>query len=193
MKTLILFTLFLVSSIGIFGQVNSNYHYVNGYTRQDGTQVQGHYRTNPNATNTDNYSTKPNTNPWTGKPGTIEPDNYSYPSTYSTPTYTPSYTPTYTPSPSYSNSSYSSYNYSYSNSTKTKEIQYHNKYSFDDKLAIEQLLFKLGYNPGLVDGVITDSTIYAIQLLQSFIGVQSDGKFGDITLSKLIEISETNK
>lgn len=185
MKTLILFALFLVSSIAIFGQVNSNYHYVNGYTRSDGTKVQGYYRTNPNATNTDNYSTKPNTNPWTGKPGTIEPDNYSYPSTYSTPTYTPSYTPSPT---TYSNTYYSSYNTSYSNSTKTEEIQYHNKYSFDDKLAIEKLLFNLGFNPGLVDGVITDSTISAIQLLQFEIGVLADGKFGDITLNKIVEI-----
>ncbi|MNJ90671.1 putative peptidoglycan binding domain protein [compost metagenome] len=193
MKTLILFTLFLVNSIAIFGQVNSNYHYVNGYTRQDGTQVKGYYRTDPNTTNTDNYSTKPNVNPWTGEPGTIEPDNYTYPS-YSTPTYTPSNTPTYTPSSStYSGSSYNSYNYNSSNSMKTEEIQYHNKYSFEDKLTIEKLLFNLGYNPGSVDGIITDSTIYAIQLLQSFIGVQSDGKFGDITLNKLIEISETNQ
>jgi hypothetical protein len=37
--------------------------------------VQGHYRTNPNYTNRDNYSTFPNINPYTGKRGTVQPDN----------------------------------------------------------------------------------------------------------------------
>jgi hypothetical protein len=52
------------------GHVNSGSHYVHGYTRGDGTYVPGHYATNPNSTPNDNYSTKGNENPWTGKSGT---------------------------------------------------------------------------------------------------------------------------
>jgi hypothetical protein len=40
-----------------------------------GTYVPGHYRTAPNSTNRDNFSTKPNINPYTGEPGWIKPDN----------------------------------------------------------------------------------------------------------------------
>lgn len=43
--------------------------YVQGYTRKDGTYVEGHYRSAPNNTSADNFSTYGNTNPYTGKPG----------------------------------------------------------------------------------------------------------------------------
>lgn len=43
---------------------------VSPYAKSDGTFVQGHYRTSPNATRTDNYSTRPNINQYTGKLGT---------------------------------------------------------------------------------------------------------------------------
>lgn len=46
---------------------------VRGYTRKDGTVVQPHRRTNPNSTERDNWSSKPNTNPDTGKKGTKTP------------------------------------------------------------------------------------------------------------------------
>lgn len=46
---------------------------VNGYIRRDGTFVPYHFRTNPNATMYDNWSSKPNTNPMTGQPGTVVP------------------------------------------------------------------------------------------------------------------------
>ena len=45
-------------------------HYVNGYTRANGTYVQGHYQTDPNSTKDDNYSTRGNENPYTGEAGT---------------------------------------------------------------------------------------------------------------------------
>jgi hypothetical protein len=73
-KLAILFSLLILGIIS-FSQVNSNYHYVNGYSRSNGSYVKGHYRTNPNCTNRDNYSTYPNINPHTGKQGTIAPDN----------------------------------------------------------------------------------------------------------------------
>jgi hypothetical protein len=43
--------------------------YVKGYTRSDGTQVGGHYRSSPNSTVTDNYSYSGNRNPHTGSTG----------------------------------------------------------------------------------------------------------------------------
>ena len=44
--------------------------YVQGYTRSDGTYVAPHYRSSPNYTKRDNWSTEGNTNPYTGKAGT---------------------------------------------------------------------------------------------------------------------------
>lgn len=58
--------------------------YVNGYTRQDGTYVQPHYRSSPNSTTQDNYSTKGNVNPYTGQQGTqpAYPNQPNYGSPY---------------------------------------------------------------------------------------------------------------
>ena len=44
--------------------------WVSGYTRSDGTYVSGHYRSDPNSYKSDNWSTKGNVNPYTGKSGT---------------------------------------------------------------------------------------------------------------------------
>ncbi|MFW9874931.1 MAG: hypothetical protein ACFFG0_17630 [Candidatus Thorarchaeota archaeon] len=61
--------IFLLLSVSIsFAEVR-----VRGYHRKDGTYVKPHYRTNPNNTIRDNYSTWPNVNPHTGKQGTINP------------------------------------------------------------------------------------------------------------------------
>lgn len=38
--------------------------WVNGYQRSDGTSVQGHYRSSPNSTVTDNYSFNGNIRPY---------------------------------------------------------------------------------------------------------------------------------
>lgn len=46
---------------------------VRGYTKKSGTYVAPHQRTAPNKTKMDNYSTKGNTNPYTGKAGTKDP------------------------------------------------------------------------------------------------------------------------
>ena len=43
---------------------------VDGYFRNDGTYVQPHYRSSPNSTPLDNWSTEGNTNPYTGREGT---------------------------------------------------------------------------------------------------------------------------
>jgi hypothetical protein len=52
---------------------NPSSHYVSPYTRSDGTSVSGHYQTNPNSTQRDNYSTRGNLNPYTGEVGTRTP------------------------------------------------------------------------------------------------------------------------
>lgn len=46
--------------------------HVRGHYRSDGTYVQPHHRSNPNNTGYDNWSTKGNTNPYTGEKGTKE-------------------------------------------------------------------------------------------------------------------------
>ncbi len=46
---------------------------VNGYHKKDGTYVAPHHRSDPNNTQRDNYSSKPNVNPYNGKKGTKEP------------------------------------------------------------------------------------------------------------------------
>ena len=104
MKKAFLFIVFLFAAANSFAQSTV---YVQGYTRSNGTYVQGHYRTAPDATITNNWSTVGNVNPYTGKPGTVSysSSTSSY-STYSSPSYS-----TYS-SPSYSTSTYSSPNYS---------------------------------------------------------------------------------
>lgn len=66
----------LVVAVPAIAQVH-----VNGYTKKDGTYVAPHERTAPNNTNLDNYSTKGNVNPYTGQPGTKEPNPYGYQNT----------------------------------------------------------------------------------------------------------------
>lgn len=51
----------------------SGSHATRSYTRSNGTYVAPSHATNPNSTKADNWSTKGNTNPHTGKAGTKEP------------------------------------------------------------------------------------------------------------------------
>ncbi len=44
--------------------------YQGGYTRSNGSYVQGHYKTTPDRTNHNNFSTSGNYNPYTGSTGT---------------------------------------------------------------------------------------------------------------------------
>lgn len=48
---------------------------VKGYVKRDGTYVAPHYRTQPDNNPYNNYSTKGNINPYTGKTGTVSPYN----------------------------------------------------------------------------------------------------------------------
>jgi len=57
----------------IYNTKTSN-RYQSGYSRSNGTYVQPHNKTKANKTNLDNYSTKGNYNPYTGKNGTRAKD-----------------------------------------------------------------------------------------------------------------------
>ncbi len=63
-----IFLTVLLVSISLFSAL-ADIH-VKGYTRKDGTYVAPHVRSSPNSTNADNWSTKGNVNPYTGKAGT---------------------------------------------------------------------------------------------------------------------------
>jgi hypothetical protein len=67
MKNFLLTLLFFIST-SVFADV-----YVNGYYRSDGTYVQPHYRSDPDGNIYNNWSTKGNVNPYTGKRGTVDP------------------------------------------------------------------------------------------------------------------------
>lgn len=54
-----------IFSLSVLADVN-----VKGYQRSDGTYVQPHQRSNPNNSTNDNWSTKGNSNPYTGERGT---------------------------------------------------------------------------------------------------------------------------
>lgn len=136
-KHLILSILLFFSVLSI-AQTNSNHVYVNGYTRSNGTYVEGHYRTAPNSTVNDNFSTVGNTNPYTGQAGHVSRDggaSTSYSGSTSYPTYTttstatnPRYRTAYstnTADPSYNTTS----TVSYSNTTR-----YNSNYLTDAEL-----------------------------------------------------------
>ena len=55
----------------LFSQV-----YVKGYTKKNGTYVEPHYRSSPDKNPYNNYSFPGNTNPYTGKTSTGNPDTY---------------------------------------------------------------------------------------------------------------------
>jgi len=68
----ILLFAFSGSAIGKSANSVSGTHSVKGHVKKDGTYVQPHHATNPNNTQRDNWSSKPNVNPYSGKPGTKE-------------------------------------------------------------------------------------------------------------------------
>ena len=47
-------------------------HSVKGHVTKNGTYVAQHQHTNPNGTKVDDWSSKPNVNPYTGKAGTVD-------------------------------------------------------------------------------------------------------------------------
>lgn len=69
-KILAIILISLVLVLSIFSFVEARVIRVRGYYRPStGTYVQPHYRTSPNRTKWDNWSTRGNINPYTGKRG----------------------------------------------------------------------------------------------------------------------------
>lgn len=67
MKKMIL-VLSVLALMFVAGQVSA-VEYVKGYTKSNGTYVNGYHRSSSNNTQRDNYSTKGNVNPYTGEKG----------------------------------------------------------------------------------------------------------------------------
>jgi uncharacterized low-complexity protein len=69
-------SLFLLSTLGLARTASHHSKksetdvHVSAHTTKNGKYVKAHERTVPNGTQTDNYSTKGNANPYTGKKGT---------------------------------------------------------------------------------------------------------------------------
>lgn len=63
--------------------------FVGGYMKKNGTYVAPHYKTSADSSKFNNYSTKGNTNPFTGSKGYVNPYAVK-------PAYNNSYAPTYT-------------------------------------------------------------------------------------------------
>ena len=53
--------------------------YVRGYTRSNGTYVAPHYRSSPDSSRSNNWSSQGNVNPYTGRSGTVAPSQPSNP------------------------------------------------------------------------------------------------------------------
>ncbi len=111
-------------SVTVFAQEDVH---VRSYTRTNGTYVPNHYRTPKNNTINDNYTTKGNVNPYTGKSGYIPREGsskntrtQSYSARNSYKTKVPKY--------NYSNSNYNSFSPNNSYNTKPKRTKTTNSY-----------------------------------------------------------------
>ncbi len=68
--SILVFSIFIPSSVEAATRVK-------GYTKSNGTYVAPHYKTPPNKSKFDNFSTKGNINPYTGRKGTVDPFKYT--------------------------------------------------------------------------------------------------------------------
>jgi hypothetical protein len=187
--TILFFFVFLFS----FAQTNSNHVYVSGHYKSNGTYVQPYYRTAPNSTNRDNFSTRGNTNPYTGQAGYITPDSNTS-STYTTKSYLNSNT-TY-PKPNYnttstnvSNNSYnsksiytttSSYGQLWRKPSQTDAIRPVKKGSRVKVIEYEDGFYKVISNGTI--GYINNITIYENSIMKSL--KKGEIKYSNTTNSK---------
>jgi hypothetical protein len=74
MKSIINTILAVAAFTAVTGSLSAEVS-VDGYYRRDGNYVEPHYRSNPNNTATDNWSTRGNVNPHTGEYGTRRQDD----------------------------------------------------------------------------------------------------------------------
>lgn len=74
MKKLVIIAVLFFSLFSFFTQAEARTTRVKGYYKPStGRYVAPHYKTTPNRTKLDNFSTKGNYNPYTGKKGTVKP------------------------------------------------------------------------------------------------------------------------
>ena len=67
---------FILSCVGVFFCFSAMADvWVNGYTRSDGTYVQGYWRSSPDNSYNNNWGVKGNTNPYTGEQGNLSRTN----------------------------------------------------------------------------------------------------------------------
>lgn len=64
----IMFLLLTIMSAPVFAD-----QFVSGYVRSDGTYVEPHFRSSPDSSTYNNYSSRGNSNPYTGERGTVDP------------------------------------------------------------------------------------------------------------------------
>lgn len=69
MKRIVAVAALVLAAIPAFGRDTP----VKGTFRKDGAYVEPHRRTTPNNTRADNYSSRPNVNPYNGKAGRVDP------------------------------------------------------------------------------------------------------------------------
>ena len=67
---------FILAFMVAFG-ISTADTWVNGYFKEDGTYVPGHWRSDPDGDPSNNWTTKGNSNPYTGKPGTKSVPSYN--------------------------------------------------------------------------------------------------------------------
>lgn len=79
MKTSLIFAIAALLSVGIITNATAA-DKVRGYVRKDGTYVAPYTRSKRDSTPYNNYSTKGNSNPYTGKKGYKSPSQYKLPS-----------------------------------------------------------------------------------------------------------------
>jgi len=79
MKTIVRGLLVAIGCVLAFGTSMADSTKVRGHYKKDGTYVAPHVRTTPNSSKLDNWSTKGNVNPYTGKDGTKDPYKASKP------------------------------------------------------------------------------------------------------------------
>ena len=80
MKKITILSLIFVLVFSVFCFINtaSAATRVRGYFLKSGTYVMPYYKSTPNRTRLDNWSTKGNYNPYTGKKGTVDPFKFRY-------------------------------------------------------------------------------------------------------------------
>ena len=72
MEAILIISAGILAALAVDASAQSS-HQVTGYTKRDGTYVAPHYQTDSNSTRTDNWSSRPNTNTYTGQAGTVDP------------------------------------------------------------------------------------------------------------------------